>query len=201
MSGARRTALVSIGAAAVLVALKLGTGLATDSLGLISAGIESSGDVVAAVLTFFAIRLGARPADHEHPFGHRRAENLAALGEAAILTAGGVFVVVEALSRLLGEGEELDTGWYVFAVIGTALVIDINRVVISMRTSRRYRSAALRSNRFHFARDLAGSLAVQVDDRHRGAALGQRAGGGSPESRGTADDEGPGSVELHSPRS
>ncbi|MEA2306556.1 MAG: hypothetical protein QOH43_3836, partial [Solirubrobacteraceae bacterium] len=52
--GQRRTALASIAAATVLVALKLGTGLATGSLGLISAGIESSGDVVAAVLTFFA---------------------------------------------------------------------------------------------------------------------------------------------------
>jgi len=162
MSGARRTALVSIGAAAVLVALKLGTGLATGSIGLISAGIESSGDLVAAVLTFFAIRLGARPADPEHPYGHRRAENLAALGEAMILTAGGVFVVVEALSRLLGGHAELEASWYVFAVIGVALVIDVSRVVVSVRTARRYRSAALRSNAFHFAGDTAGSLAVLV---------------------------------------
>jgi divalent metal cation (Fe/Co/Zn/Cd) transporter len=63
----QRTTLVSIAAAALLVALKLGVGLATGSLGLISAGIESSGDVVAAVLTFFAVRLGGRPADRGHP--------------------------------------------------------------------------------------------------------------------------------------
>ena len=79
--GQQRTALMSIGAAAVLVALKLGTGIATGSLGLISAGVESSGDVIAAVLTFFAIRLGGRPADRDHPYGHRRAENLGAIGE------------------------------------------------------------------------------------------------------------------------
>lgn len=156
----RRTALVSIGAAAVLVVLKLGTGLLTDSIGLISAGIESSGDVVAAVLTFFAIRLGARPADPGHPFGHRRAENLAALGESAILIGGGVFVVVEAASRLTGEPEPLAARWYVFAVIGIALLIDASRIVISIRTARRFRSAALRSNAFHFAGDMAGSLAV-----------------------------------------
>ena len=58
----------------------------TGSLGLVSAGIESSGDVVAAVLTLLAVRLSVRPADANHPYGHRRAENLAALGEAAILT-------------------------------------------------------------------------------------------------------------------
>src|SRR5712675_725199 len=96
----RRTTLVSIAAAGLLVALKLGVGLATGSLGLISTGIESSGDVIAAVLTFFAVRLGGRPADPEHPYGHRRAENLGALGEAAILLAGGVIVTVAAISHL-----------------------------------------------------------------------------------------------------
>ena len=100
----RRTTLVSIAVAAVLVALKLGVGLATGSLGLISAGIESSGDVIAAVLTFFAVRLGGRPADRGHPYGHRRAENLGALGEAAILLAGGLLVSVEAIRRLLAAG-------------------------------------------------------------------------------------------------
>jgi cation diffusion facilitator family transporter len=162
LSGQQRTALMSIGAAAVLVALKLGTGLATGSLGLISAGIESSGDVVAAVLTFVAIRVGARPADSDHPYGHRRLENLAALGEAAILTGGGIVVVVEAVGRLAGGGEPFKPAWYVFAVIGVALAIDVSRVVVSVRTSRRYGSAALRSNAFHFAGDMAGSFAVLV---------------------------------------
>src|SRR5882757_1202425 len=91
----RRTTLVSIAVAGVLVAIKLGVGLQTHSLGLVSAGIESSGDVIAAVLTFFAVRLAGRPADHGHPYGHRRAENLGALGESAILLAGGLFVSVE----------------------------------------------------------------------------------------------------------
>src|SRR5258707_11998787 len=92
----RRTTLVSIAAAGLLVALKLGVGLATGSLGLVSTGIESSGDVIAAVLTFFAVRLGGRPADPEHPYGHRRAENLGALGEAGGLPARGAFVPGEA---------------------------------------------------------------------------------------------------------
>jgi cation diffusion facilitator family transporter len=158
--GQSRTALVSIAAAAVLVALKLGTGIATGSLGLISAGIESSGDVVAAVLTFFAIRLGVRPADEGHPYGHRRAENLGALGEAAILTGGGIFIVTEAIGQLTGGRHALEAHWYIFAVIGVALCIDVSRIVVSLRTARKYKSAALRSNAFHFAGDMAGSLAV-----------------------------------------
>jgi cation diffusion facilitator family transporter len=159
-AGSERTALASVAAAGVLVALKLGTGIATGSLSLISAGIESSGDVVAAVLTFLAVRLGGRPADEDHPYGHRRAENLAALGEAAILSGGGVFIVVEAVRRLVSGGEHFEARWYVFAVIAVAICIDVSRIAISLRTARTYSSAALRSNAFHFAADLAGSLAV-----------------------------------------
>jgi cation diffusion facilitator family transporter len=158
--GQTQTALVSIGAAVLLVVLKLGTGIASGSLALVSAGIESSGDVVAAILTLLAIRLGGRPADREHPYGHRRAENLAALGEAAILSGGGAFVVIEAIDRLGSGGSDFDPRWYVFAVIGVALVVDLSRVMISLRASRQYHSAALRSNAFHFAGDMAGSVAV-----------------------------------------
>jgi cation diffusion facilitator family transporter len=159
--GQTQTALVSIGAAVVLVALKLGTGIATGSLALVSAGIESSGDVVAAILTLLAVRLGGQPPDREHPYGHRRAENLAALGEAAILTGGGVFVVIEAVGRLSEGGDHgFDPRWYVFGVILVALAIDISRVAVSLCTAERYKSAALRSNAYHFAGDMAGSLAV-----------------------------------------
>jgi cation diffusion facilitator family transporter len=158
----RRRTLVSIGAASLLVALKLGVGLAAGSLGLVSAGVESSGDVVAAVLTFFAVRLGGRPADAGHPYGHRRAENLGALGEAVILLAGGVIVSIGAIGHLLGGGVVPNAQWYVFLVIVVALVVDLSRTVVSFRTARQYGSAALRSNAFHFAGDMVGSLAVLI---------------------------------------
>jgi cation diffusion facilitator family transporter len=156
----RRTTLVSILAASLLVALKLGVGLGVGSLGLISAGIESSGDVVAATLTFFAVRLSGRPADREHPYGHRRAENLGALGEAAILLGGALLVGVEAASHLFGAARPPSTPWYVFAVVAIALAVDLARTIVSLRGARRYGSAALRSNAFHFAADMAGSIAV-----------------------------------------
>ncbi|MCW3030196.1 MAG: cation transporter, partial [Solirubrobacterales bacterium] len=158
----RRTTLVSIAAAGLLVALKLGVGLATGSLGLISAGIESSGDVVAAVLTFFAVRLGGRPADPEHPYGHRRAENLGALGEAAILLAGGAFVAIEAIGHLVRDARPPGIHWYQFAVLVVALGVDLSRTTVSLRVARRYSSAALRSNALHFAGDMVGSMAVIV---------------------------------------
>jgi cation diffusion facilitator family transporter len=158
----RRTALASIAAAGLLVILKLGVGLIAGSLALISAGIESSGDVLAAILTFFAVRLGRQPADPEHPYGHGRAENLGALGEAGILLVGGLVVAVEAVRRLISPRGTPDTHWYVFVVVAIALAVDLIRTVISLRTARRYGSPALRANGFHFAGDMAGSVAVLI---------------------------------------
>src|SRR3954452_2530172 len=105
-------------------------------------------------------RGGGRPADQDHPYGHRRAENLAAIGEAAILTGGGVFITIEAIKQLAAGGAQVEATWYIFAVIGIAIGIDLSRITISVRTARRFSSAALRSNAFHFAADLTGSLAV-----------------------------------------
>ncbi len=158
----RRTTLASIAAAGLLVILKLGVGVITGSLALISAGIESSGDVLAAILTFFAVRLGRQPADPEHPYGHGRAENLGALGEAGILLAGGLVVAIEAVRHLISPSGTPDTHWYVFVVIAIALAVDLTRTVISLRTAQRYRSPALRANGFHFAGDMTGSAAVLV---------------------------------------
>jgi cation diffusion facilitator family transporter len=156
----RASTLVSVAAATLLVALKLGVGLASGSLGLISSGIESSGDVIAAVLTFFAVKLGGRPADLEHPYGHRRAENLGALGEAALLLAGGVLVSVEAISRLTGSGGETTVHWYELAAIGAALMLEAARMAVTLVAAGRESSPTLRSNAAHFAADIAGSLLV-----------------------------------------
>ena len=159
-AGQQRTTVVSIITASSLMVLMLGVGIAASSLGLVSTGIESTGDVVAAVVTFYAVRLAATPADESHPFGHRRAENLSALAEASILLGGGLIVVIEAVQRLIGHGSSLSAQWYVFAVIGIAIVVNISRAVVARRSAARYGSPALRSNSFHFASDVGGSIAV-----------------------------------------
>jgi cation diffusion facilitator family transporter len=157
----RRTALVSVLAALALVVLKLTTGLATGSLGLVSEAVHSGTDLVAALLTFFAVGVAARPADTGHPYGHGKAEHLAALAEAAILVAASLLIAARAVSNLVGASEpSVDVTWYALVVIGFVIVIDASRAVISQRAGRRYRSAALQANALHFAGDLAGSVAV-----------------------------------------
>lgn len=163
VSAQQRTALLSVVAAAALVALKLTTGLVTGSLGLISEAAHSGTDFVAALLTFFALRVAGRPPDREHPFGHGKAEHLAALGEASFLTLVSLFIGYEAINRLAGGSHhQVDARWYALAVLGVVICIDASRALTSWRASRRYGSAALASNALHFASDLAGSTAVLI---------------------------------------
>jgi cation diffusion facilitator family transporter len=157
----RRTALVSVLAASALVVLKLATGLATGSLGLVSEAVHSGTDLVAALLTFFAVGVAVRPADVGHQYGHGKAEHLAALAEASILVVASLLIAGRAASNLVGASEpSVDVTWWALAVIALVIAIDASRAVLSLRAGRRYRSAALQANALHFAGDLAGSVAV-----------------------------------------
>ena len=161
MSPLRRTALASVAAATLLLALKLGTGLASGSLGLVSEALHSGTDLVAALLTFFAVGVAGRPADRGHPYGHGKAEHLAALAEASVLGLVSLAVAGLAVARLTGAIEqEIETAWWVFAALAVVLAIDVSRTTASYRAARRYRSAALLSNALHFGSDLVGTLAV-----------------------------------------
>jgi cation diffusion facilitator family transporter len=163
VSPQRRTALVSVLAAAALVVLKLAAGLASGSLGLVSEAIHSGTDLVAALLTFFAVGVAGRPADPGHPYGHGKAEHLAALAEGAILVLASLFISYKAVSNLVGASEsEVEAAWYAFVVIGVVIVVDASRTVVSLRGSRLYASPAFQANALHFGGDLAGSVAVLV---------------------------------------
>ena len=163
MSPQRRVALTSVFAAAALVALKLSVGLTTHSLGLVSEAIHSGTDLVAALLTFFAVGVAGRPADVSHQYGHGKAEHITALAEAVFLSGASVLIGYRALERLTGSSHpDVHATWYAFAVVALVIVIDVSRLTVSWRTSKRYRSAALASNAVHFASDLGGSIAVLV---------------------------------------
>ncbi len=163
MTPQRRTALASVLVAIALIGLKLGTGIATHSLGLLSEAAHSGTDLIAALLTFFAVGVAARPADTGHQYGHGKAEHLSALGEGAILVIASLLIVWRAIARLAGTTHpHVDAAWYALAVIGCVIALDLARTIASARAAQRYSSAALASNALHFASDLGGSVAVLI---------------------------------------
>jgi len=158
----RRTAFVSVVAASGLIALKLGTGLASGSLGLLSEAAHSGTDLIAALLTFFAVGVAVRPADRGHPYGHGKAEHLAALAEATILIVASLTIAAVAALRLVRGGHELDVAWWTLAVMVVVIAVDATRATVSYGAGRRYSSPALVTSGFHFLSDLGGSVAVLI---------------------------------------
>src|ERR1700756_2062265 len=118
MTPQRRAALVSVVAGGALRAAEPFVGLAAHSLGLISEAIHSGTDLVAALLTFFAVGVAGKPADPGHQYGHGKAEHLSALAEAAFLAAASIFIGVRAIERLSGSSmHSVHAAWYTFAVV------------------------------------------------------------------------------------
>ena len=162
MSTARRKALVSLGAAVVLVVVKLVAGFASGSLGILAEAAHSGIDAVSAVLTLYAVGVAERPADREHPYGHGKAQHLAALGEAVFLSGAAAWIALQAVMRLHSGSSPVSAEPYVFAVILFVLVVDAARTTVSLRQGRRLRNAALMANAWHFGSDFAGTVAVLI---------------------------------------
>src|SRR5581483_7780359 len=142
MTAQRRTALLSVFAAVALIALKLTTGLLTHSLGLLSEAAHSGTDLVAALLTFFAVGVAGKPADPGHQYGHGKAEHLASLGEGAILVLASAAIVWRAIARLAGGAHApVHAGALAFSVIAGGILVDITRTLWSAGVARRYASA------------------------------------------------------------
>src|SRR5919202_131601 len=138
-SGQQRTALLSVLAAALLVTIKLAAGLASGSLGLVAEALHSGTDLVAAILTLYAVRVAVRPPDREHPWGHGKAEHLAAPAEAAFLAAASCFIAYHAVQRLgRGSAGEVDAAWYTLAVLVFVIGVDATRATVSLRAARSY---------------------------------------------------------------
>ena len=115
----QRTALLSVAAAVVLVAIKLAVGLLSGSLAMVAEAAHSGTDLVAAVRTLFAIRVAVRPADDEHHYGHGKAEHLAALGESTVLMVVSGLLGWQAVERLLAQTpHEVEAAWWTFATLG-----------------------------------------------------------------------------------
>ncbi len=156
----RRVAAVSLVAALALVALKLATALATGSVSMLSETAHSGLDAMVTAMTLYAVGVAARPPDADHPYGHGKAENVAAMAEAVALLLLSVTIGREALLRLIHPGPPIKTAWYAFAVMAASMVLDSVRYRALSRTGRRYNSPALLADAVNFKADLLTSAAV-----------------------------------------
>ncbi len=158
----KRVAGISVFAALTLVGLKLVVGLATDSLGILAEAAHSGLDLVAAFITYLAVRISDKPADYDHPYGHGKVENFSALIETGLLFVTCAWIIYEAVQRLFFRAKEINPSLWAFIVMAVSIGVDINRSRMLANAARKYRSQALEADALHFSTDIWSSLVVIV---------------------------------------
>jgi cation diffusion facilitator family transporter len=156
----KSVALSSVVAAVFLTGFKLVVGLLTGSLGILSEAAHSGLDMVAAFVTFLAVRISGKPADERHRYGHGKIENLSALLETLLLLATCVWIVYEALRRLIFEDVEVEASIWAFLVMIISIVVDVNRSRMLAEAARKHKSQALEADALHFSTDIWSSSVV-----------------------------------------
>jgi len=157
---AQRVAVASLLVDACLLTAKLTTAVLTGSLGMLSESVHTGLDLVASGFALVAIRAARKPADSEHPYGHGRAENLAALGEGIIILIAAAAIAFEGLRRLLGQPVEVDPALYAIALMAGTIVLELVRSTGLRRAARVFGSPALAAAAQNRLADILSSAGV-----------------------------------------
>ncbi|MCE7901992.1 MAG: cation diffusion facilitator family transporter [Gammaproteobacteria bacterium PRO9] len=155
----RSATYASVSVAVALVLVKLWAWNRTDSIAILSSLADSFLDLIASLLTFWAVRYALEPADHDHRFGHGKAEGLAAFLQSAIITASALYVIYEAVNRFLAPGaiKEPDLG---IVVIIAATLLTLALVAWQHYVARKTGSLAIAADAMHYKTDLFANLSV-----------------------------------------
>jgi ferrous-iron efflux pump FieF len=151
------TAAVTV--ASLLVLVKTWGWMQTHSVSMLASLIDSSTDLLVSLLSFLAIRYALKPADDDHPFGHGKAEALAALAQALMLTGSALYLLLSALSQFYAprplETLELGISAMLFSLFMTIMLVIIQRIAVAKTNS-----IALKADALHYVTDILSNLAV-----------------------------------------
>lgn len=159
----RRATYASVAVASTLILVKLVAWVFTDSVALLSTLIDSLLDAGASLINLLAVRHALQPADREHRFGHGKAEPLAGLGQAAFIAGSGIFLVIEAMSRL-AEPRPISHGWLGIGVMLFSIALTFALVRYQKHVVARTESVAINADSLHYTGDLLinGSVIVSL---------------------------------------
>jgi ferrous-iron efflux pump FieF len=149
----------SVATATLLIAAKLAAWALTGSVSVLASLIDSMMDVAASLINLFAVRYALTPADHEHRFGHGKAESLAGLAQTTFIAGSAVFLILQALDRLLHprplEDIGIGVGVMVFAILATLALLLLQRHVV-----RATGSTAIRADALHYTTDVLTNASI-----------------------------------------
>lgn len=155
-----KAALSSVIAAVGLTTFKVIIGVLTGSLGILAEAAHSALDLVAALVTFFAVKVSGKAPDTQHQYGHGKVENLSALFETLLLLATSAWIIYESIQRFFYKSVDVEINVWSFLVMFTAIVIDYSRSRILYRAAKKHNSQALEADALHFSTDIWSSAVV-----------------------------------------
>jgi cation diffusion facilitator family transporter len=172
----RSVAGSSVLAALAITSLKVFVGFTTGSLGILSEAAHSGLDLVAAMVTYFSVRVSDKPADADHQYGHGKVENFSAFIETFLLLLTCLWIIYEAQQRLFFHSVEIEPSVSAFVVMFLSMGVDFWRSRALGKIAVKYDSQALEADALHFSTDIWSSsvvilgLALVVIGRRAGVA-------------------------------
>ena len=165
-----RAALASVATALFLLALKAWAAVTTGSVAMLASLADTALDLVASLITLAGVRIAAIPADHDHRFGHGKAEALVALVQVGIIGISALGIGWRAVERLL-EGDRTANAEYGIAVSLVAIAATMCLITYQRRVVRRTGSVAIETDQVHYQSDLllnSSVIAALVLDQFAG---------------------------------
>ena len=150
----------SVLAAIAITGLKIVVGVTTGSLGILSEAAHSGLDLIAAIITFFSVRVSDKPADADHQYGHGKIENFSAFIETGLLLLTCVWIIYEAIERLFFTSVEIEPSVWAFVVMLLSIGVDVWRSRALGKIAEKYDSQALEADALHFSTDVWSSSVV-----------------------------------------
>ncbi|MDQ0392198.1 cation diffusion facilitator family transporter [Labrys monachus] len=161
MDRTQKAALASAGIGLVVLALKFGAYWLTGSLALYSDALESIINVAAAAAAFIALRVAAKPADGDHPYGHHKAEYFSAVIEGVLVVGAAILILREAYFGFFNQAP-LEAPLLGLVVNALATVVNAGWAWALLRWGRQWRSPALKADGQHVLADVWTSAGILV---------------------------------------
>ncbi|OOP74289.1 cation diffusion facilitator family transporter [Clostridium beijerinckii] len=161
MNAKVKVAKLSLLSNSILIVLKLIVGLITGSVSIISEAIHSTMDLLAAIIAFFSVKISDKPADDIHPYGHGKVENISGVIEALLILAASIFIITEAVKKLMipGDVESIGLGFIVM-FISSAINFIVSKKLY--KVAKQEDSIALEADALHLKADVYTSLGVGI---------------------------------------
>ncbi|WP_267389125.1 cation diffusion facilitator family transporter [Sphingomonas sp. GC_Shp_3] len=158
---AARGALASVGTACFLLALKGYAAWSTDSVAMLGSLADTALDLVASCVTLYGVHVATIPADHDHRYGHGKAEALAALFQVALIAVSAVGILWEAIRQFGAPATTHDAGTGI-GVSVAAIVVTLVLVAYQRRVIAQTGSVAVSADNVHYQSDLLLNVSVIV---------------------------------------